>query len=72
MIVKLKAGIKKWMKDQGDNGHVDPEGMDVIKYQEYQFPYPKNESKKQQTIYFHTEVAHNNKMVLIGSSLNTH
>ena len=40
MILKFKTEIKKWMKDQGDDGHVDPEGMEVIKHNEYQFPYP--------------------------------
>ena len=41
MISKFKKDIKKWMKDQGDDGHVDPEGMKVINYNDYQFPYPK-------------------------------
>jgi len=34
------------MKQQGDDGHLDPEGMQVIKYKKYQFPYPKTSSTK--------------------------
>ena len=34
------------MKQQGDDGHLDPEGMQVIKYQGYSFPYPKKGAKK--------------------------
>jgi uncharacterized sulfatase len=45
-IEKFKADLQGWMKEQGDDGHVDPEGMQVIKYQEYKFPYPKKGSQR--------------------------
>ena len=45
-IKKFKADIEAWMKQQGDDGHLDPEGMQVIKYQGYSFPYPKKGAKK--------------------------
>jgi len=50
-IEKFKADLQGWMKEQGDDGHVDPEGMRVIKYQEYKFPYPKRGSQKMKSIY---------------------
>lgn len=46
MIKKFKADIRQWMKKQGDDGHVDPEGMEVIKYEDYRFPYPKKGSQR--------------------------
>jgi len=45
-IQNFKTDIEAWMKQQGDDGHLDPEGMQVIKYQGYSFPYPKKGSKK--------------------------
>ena len=47
MISKFKKDIKKWMKEQGDDGHVGPEGMQVINYQEYKFPYPRKKEDNQ-------------------------
>jgi uncharacterized sulfatase len=45
MIKTFKADIEQWMKEQGDDGHTDPEGMRVITYRDYSFPYPNKKSK---------------------------
>ena len=45
-IKKFKADIEAWMKQQGDNGHLDPEGMKVIKHKEHPFPYPQTGSTR--------------------------
>jgi uncharacterized sulfatase len=41
MIQIFKADIEQWMKNQGDDGHLDAEGMRIIKYNTYTFPYPR-------------------------------
>lgn len=46
MIKTFKADIGIWMKKQGDDGHLGPEGMPVIKHDAYQFPYPRTRSKR--------------------------
>jgi len=38
-VKQFKGDLRKWMKDQGDDGHLNPQGMQVIKYQGYAFPY---------------------------------
>ena len=49
-VKQFKGDIRKWMKDQGDDGHLNPQGMQVIKYQGYAFPYPKKGKAKGQDI----------------------
>ena len=45
-VTKFKADIEGWMKQQGDDGHLDPEGMRAINVADYEFPYPPKGSKK--------------------------
>ena len=49
-VKQFKADLRKWMKDQGDDGHLNPQGMQVIKYQGYVFPYPEKGKAKGQGI----------------------
>ncbi len=44
-VTKFKADIEGWMKQQGDDGHLDPEGMRAINIADYEFPYPPKGSK---------------------------
>jgi uncharacterized sulfatase len=49
-VKQFKGDLRKWMKDQGDDGHLNPQGMQVIKYQGYVFPYPKKGQAKSRDI----------------------
>jgi uncharacterized sulfatase len=49
-VKQFKRDLRKWMKEQGDDGHLNPQGMQVIKYQGYAFPYPKKGKTKGQDI----------------------
>ena len=49
-VKQFKGDLRKWMKEQGDDGHLNPQGMQVIKYQGYAFPYPKKGRAKGQDI----------------------
>ena len=49
-VKQFKGDIRKWMKDQGDDGHLNPQGMQVIKYQGYAFPYPEKGKAKDRSI----------------------
>ena len=49
-VKQFKGDLRNWMKEQGDDGHLNPQGMQVIKYQGYAFPYPKKGRAKGQDI----------------------
>jgi len=49
-VKQFKGDLRKWMKQQGDDGHLNPQGMQVIKYQGYAFPYPEKGKAKSRSI----------------------